>query len=243
MIVGQEEVMARLYKIGAGAAAVGAIHILTLLLSWYIESNGKVVAALVGYVFPESLIFSVAGGLMAGIGLLIAYVVKRVIVTKLVIGALAVIGGVLALFSPLYIYFYHILELGIRGYPDIGFFAAIFTGIVQIGVGALALLTPTKREIIPTAAPEITPTPAFEPAPTPPPPTTPRTRRPRGPATARIVPATDIEEATCSICYEPVKPEDAVKCSACGAIFHRGCIDTWVSLNGTCPVCKAVIVG
>ena len=236
MIVGQEEVMARLYKIGCGAAAVGAIHILTLLLSWYVETDGELLTALAGYVFPESFMFSVAGGLMAGVGLLIAYLVKRINVMKAVIGVLAVVGGLMALFSPVYVYLYRIMAFNVRGYPDIGFFAAIFTGVVQLGVGSLALLTPTKREVIPAAVPQAAPVvPEARPPPTAAP--------PRRPATARLVPALDIDQATCSICYEPISPEDAMKCSACGALFHKGCIEAWVSLNGTCPSCKAVIIG
>ncbi len=247
VIVGQEEVAARLYKIGAGAASVGAIHILSLLLSWFVETNGGFTVPLTGYVFPESLILSLLGGLLAGIGLLAGYLVKRVGLTKLLIGLFAVLGGLLALASPLFIYLVRILSLNIKGYPDIGMFAAIFTGIVQLGIGALALLTPTKREIIPTPAP-LPPTPqpeVFEPAQ----PTTttqrttpPMSRQSSRAATTRFIPASDIEEASCSICYEPVQREEAVKCSNCGTIYHRGCMEAWVGLNSTCPNCKAIVI-
>ncbi len=247
MIVGQEEVAARLYKIGAGAASVGAIHILSLLLSWFVETDGGFTVPLTGYVFPESLILSLLGGLLAGVGLLAGYLVKQVGLTKLLIGLFAVVGGLLSLSSPLYIYLVRILSLNIRGYPDIGMFAAVFTGIVQLGVGALALLTPTRREVIPTtrpipaaAQPDL-----FEvaqPAPATRRPVAPTPQQPPRASTTRFLPASDIEEATCSICYEPVQKEEAVKCSNCGTIYHRGCMEAWVGLNSTCPNCKAIVI-
>lgn len=244
VIVSQDEAMARLYKIGAGAASVGAIHILTLLLSWFVESDGGILIQLTGYVFPESLALSLLGGLLAGIGLLSGYLIKRIGLTKLFVGVFAAVGGVLALSSPLYVYLVKILSLNIKGYPDIGMFAAVFTGVVQLGVGALALLTPTKREVIPTARPTapLTQPELFEPAPS----TTPARRTSptaqRLGATTRFIPASDIEEATCSICYEPVQRPEAVKCENCGTIYHRGCMEAWVGLNSTCPNCKAIVL-
>jgi len=229
--------MARFYKVGSGAAAVGAIHILTLLLSWYSETDHGFSTPIAGYVFIESFMLSVIGGLLAGIGLLIGYLLKRVKAVKLAIGVLAVIGGLMALGSPIYIYINKISALGIKGYPDLGFFAAIFTGVAQLGVGSLALLTPVKEEII--SAPEA-PTPMV-PTPTAPRPQV-RPPSPRAAPTTKLTPAVDLEEAVCSICYEAIAPGDAIRCSNCDAIFHKGCIDAWVSLNGTCPSCKAVVV-
>ena len=52
MIVSQEEVMARFYKVGSTAAAIGAIHILTLLLAWYVQTDAGSITELAGYVFP-----------------------------------------------------------------------------------------------------------------------------------------------------------------------------------------------
>jgi len=233
-LVSREEVLSRLYKIGSGAAAIGAIHILALLLSWYVEANSG--ASIYGYVFTEALILSVGGGLLAGVGLIIAYFMKSLRSMKLILGCLTVVGGALAILSPIYIYWIKLLGLSIQVHLDIGFFAAVFTGVIELGVGSLVLLTPIKKEMVPTAP---------QPVPRPP------TEIPRPPsgisgpsrsATAKMVPAPDLEEAMCSICFEPIPPGEAVRCSNCDAVFHRGCVETWISVNGTCPSCKAIIV-
>jgi len=243
VIVSQEEVMARFYKVGSTAAAIGAIHILTLLLAWYVQTDTGSITELAGYVFPESLMLSLIGGLMAGIGLLLGHVLKRLKSIKYSIGVLTVIGGLMAITSPIYAYLERILALGIKGYPTIGFFTAIFTGIIQLGVGSLALLTPIKEEVVPiTQAPTPAPIPTVTPTTAQPPIARTPTERGRG-ATTRILPAPDLEEAVCSICYEPIPVGEAMRCMNCDAVFHRGCIEAWLSLNGTCPICKAVVVG
>lgn len=233
-MVTREEVLSRFFKIGSGAAAIGAIHILALLLSWYTEANSG--AAIYGYVFPEALILSITGGLLAGIGMIAAYFAKRLRLLKLFLGGFTVIGGVLATLSPIYIYAIKLLGLSVNVHLDIGFFAAVFTGVLQLGVGSLALLTPVKEETVPTPPPVVTP--PVRPRPPP----TAETARPSRAVTAKIVPAPDLEEAVCSICFEPIPVGEAVRCSNCDAVFHKGCVDTWVSVNGTCPSCKAIIV-
>jgi len=233
LIVTQEEYMSRLFKLGAGAAVVGAVHILTLLLGWYVEVDEGRVLTLTGYSFFESFLFSTVGGLIAGLGLLIAYTLKKVYHVKNVLGGLATVGGSLAIASPLYTYVFRINALGLKGYPDIGMFIAIFTSLIQFTVGLIILLTPIKQEVVlPTE---------FELPPTLPetytvPPATTRRRE-----VARIIQAEDVEEGICTICYYPLSREDAVKCSACGALFHRDCIDAWVSINHICPGCKAYV--
>lgn len=240
MIVTQEEAISRFFKIGAGGAVAGAIHILTLLLGWYIETDGEAVLTLTGYNFFESFLFSVAGGLLAGFSLLAAYLVKKLNVVKALIGGLTLVGGLLSLFSPIYVYVFKILGVNLRGYPEIGFFAAIFTAIIELGIGVLILLAPLKKEVFyPT---EVPPTVMYpETLPTEPRPTL---RREAGrPTVAHIDVAEDVEEGVCTICYYPLTSENAVKCSACGALFHRDCIDVWVNLNHSCPNCKAIIYG
>ncbi|MCS7125861.1 MAG: RING finger protein [Aigarchaeota archaeon] len=241
MIVTQEEVVSRFFKIGSSGAVVGALHILTLLLGWYIETDGEGVIALTGYNFMESFILSTVGGLVAGISLLIAYLVKKLNIMKAVIGGLLVSGGALALLSPIYIYLFKILAFNLRGYPDLGFFAAVFTAIIQLGIGVLVLLTPLKKEILiaeEAAAVERYPTPSIieevELG-------APMRREIRRSSVASIVDAEDVEEGICMICYYPLTSETSVKCSACGALFHRDCIDAWVSLNRVCPNCKTLI--
>lgn len=243
MIVTQEEAISRFFKIGAGGAVAGAIHILTLLLGWYIETDGEVILTLTGYDFIESFLFSIIGGLLAGFSLLAAYLVKKLNVIKTVIGGLTTIGGLIALSSPIYVYVFKILGVNLRGYPDLGFFAAIFTAIVELGIGALILLTPLKKEVI---YPMEAPTTTVYPGPLPAEPSVSRPSSGRSasrPTVAHIDIAEDVEEGVCTICYYPLTSENAVKCSACGALFHRDCIDTWVNINHFCPNCKATIYG
>lgn len=243
MIVTQEEVVSRFFKIGAGGAVAGAVHILTLLLGWYIETDGETIVTLAGYNFIESFLFSIVGGLLAGFSLLTAYLVRKLNMIRLLIGGLTMVGGVLALLSPTYIYVFRILGVNLRGYPDLGFFAAIFTAIVELGVGALILLTPLKKEVIypvevPAAQAFLT-TPTTEASRVRPP----LTREAGRTTVAHIEIAEDVEEGVCMICYYPLSSENAVKCSACGALFHRDCLDAWVSINHVCPNCRATMYG
>lgn len=241
MIVTHEEVVSRFFKIGASGAVVGAIHILTLLLGWYIETDGEVILTLTGYNFFESFLFSVTGGLLAGFSLFTAYLVKKLNVIKAFLGGLTLVGGLLSLFSPIYVYIFKILRVNLRGYPDIGFFAAIFTAIIELSIGILILLTPLKKEIIYTMEMPLT-TVYLDTLST-------ESARPRlnlrgesgRPPVAHIETAEDVEEGVCTICYYPLTSENAVKCSVCGALFHRDCIDAWVNLNHSCPNCKATI--
>jgi len=241
LIVTHEEVVSRFFKIGAGGAVAGAIHILTLLLGWYIETNGEAVLTLTGYNFIESFLFSVVGGLLAGFSLLIAYLVKKLNAIKVLLGGLTLTGGLLSLFSPIYIYVFKILGVNLRGYPDIGFFAAIFTAIIELGIGALILLTPLKKEVIYPM--EIPPTVAYpDTLSTEPSGPQPRLRGERSrTSVAQIEIAEDVEEGVCTICYYPLTSGNTVRCSACGALFHRDCIDAWVNLNHSCPNCKALM--
>lgn len=233
MIVSREELLSRFFKIGSGAAAIGAIHMLALLLGWYVQIPVEV--TIHGYEFPESFVLSIVGGLLAGIGVVAAYFARGLRSMKLLLGGFTAIGGILATFSPIYIYAIKLPSLSISARPDLGFFAAAFTGVLQVGAGALALLTPIKEEIVPTAPPMIPPT-------TPTPPPLPGSPSPSRAVTTKILPAPDLEEAVCSLCFEMISAGEAVRCSNCEAVFHEGCISTWVSVNGTCPSCKAIIV-
>lgn len=239
MFASREEVLSRLYKIGSGAAAIGAIHILALLLSWYVQVINGSEISIEGWIIPWSRLMSLLGGLMAGVGVIMIHFIKRLKVMKIVLGSMIVVGGVLAVFSPIYSYVFWLSNVVTYPRIDLGFFASAFTGAIQLGVGVLVFLTPVKEEIIPTAAAPVTPSPMTPPeigvaAPSP---------GPSRAATTRLVPARDVEEAICSLCFEPIAQGDVVRCSNCDAIFHRGCIDAWASVNGTCPNCKAIITG
>ncbi|XP_049351528.1 putative RING-H2 finger protein ATL21A [Solanum verrucosum] len=44
---------------------------------------------------------------------------------------------------------------------------------------------------------------------------------------------------TCSICLADYHPKETVRCiPECEHCFHAECIDEWLKINGTCPVCR-----
>jgi hypothetical protein len=48
------------------------------------------------------------------------------------------------------------------------------------------------------------------------------------------------EDATCVICLGPYVPSgDVVQLPACAHHFHASCLDTWLRVNASCPLCKA----
>jgi len=46
----------------------------------------------------------------------------------------------------------------------------------------------------------------------------------------------------CSICLEPLMPNDAVRKLRCGHIFHVGCLDPWARINASCANCRQTII-
>jgi len=44
----------------------------------------------------------------------------------------------------------------------------------------------------------------------------------------------------CAICYDKIKPENNSK-TKCGHYFCRTCLDAWLNINTTCPMCRTVI--
>ncbi|KAI3756375.1 hypothetical protein L1987_56195 [Smallanthus sonchifolius] len=48
-----------------------------------------------------------------------------------------------------------------------------------------------------------------------------------------------IDDDTCPICLSDYEPKDAVRSiPECNHYFHADCIDEWLKLNATCPVCR-----
>ncbi|XP_026424752.1 RING-H2 finger protein ATL20-like isoform X2 [Papaver somniferum] len=46
-------------------------------------------------------------------------------------------------------------------------------------------------------------------------------------------------ENTCSICLQEYQPKETLKSlSACDHFFHADCIDVWLHINSTCPLCR-----
>lgn len=47
------------------------------------------------------------------------------------------------------------------------------------------------------------------------------------------------DDNTCSICLSEYRPKDTLKrIPECQHCFHSDCIDEWLHLNATCPVCR-----
>lgn len=51
-------------------------------------------------------------------------------------------------------------------------------------------------------------------------------------------------DSTCSICLCEYQPKEALRSiPECNHYFHVGCIDEWLKLNGTCPLCRNSLEG
>lgn len=47
-------------------------------------------------------------------------------------------------------------------------------------------------------------------------------------------------DTTCPICLTDYCPHETVRCLPdCQHCFHADCIDEWLRMNGTCPVCRS----
>ncbi|XP_071739597.1 RING-H2 finger protein ATL20-like [Rutidosis leptorrhynchoides] len=46
-------------------------------------------------------------------------------------------------------------------------------------------------------------------------------------------------DAACPICLSEYNVKEAVRCiPVCQHCFHVDCIDEWLKMNGTCPICR-----
>lgn len=53
----------------------------------------------------------------------------------------------------------------------------------------------------------------------------------------RLLPKAD--DKTCPICLSEYEPKETVKAiPKCGHCFHAQCIDEWLPLNASCPICR-----
>ncbi|MCS7110443.1 MAG: hypothetical protein NZ956_03115 [Candidatus Caldarchaeum sp.] len=229
MTVSERRLLVRFFQIGSIMALVGSIHILTLLMPWYVVRADTVSATVLsGYLLPETLALSSVGGVLAGIALLVTSFSSKPSVVRLILSSLAIGGGVVGLLSPVYLNFVLIPSLNVVGEPEPGFFISFFSAVVIVALGILALVTRPQRVDIPypgyygmgeqETAGEPVETTSFE-----------------------AVDAVD-EGIVCPICYTTVTAENAVRCTSCGVVFHSGCLDTYVNINGTCPNCGRAAV-
>ncbi|XP_022985406.1 RING-H2 finger protein ATL22-like [Cucurbita maxima] len=47
-------------------------------------------------------------------------------------------------------------------------------------------------------------------------------------------------DTTCAICLSEYQPKEAIRTIPdCGHFFHANCVDEWLKLNATCPVCRS----
>ncbi|KAF8021467.1 hypothetical protein BT93_G1799 [Corymbia citriodora subsp. variegata] len=66
-------------------------------------------------------------------------------------------------------------------------------------------------------------------------------RPPASRASVEAMPSVEVEEGReceCAICLESVAAGEAAKEMPCKHRFHGGCIERWLGLHGTCPVCR-----
>ncbi|XP_054583804.1 E3 ubiquitin-protein ligase RNF149 isoform X2 [Eptesicus fuscus] len=52
----------------------------------------------------------------------------------------------------------------------------------------------------------------------------------------------DVDAENCAVCIENFKVKDVIRILPCKHIFHRVCIDPWLSDHHTCPMCKLDVI-
>ncbi|XP_027936356.1 RING-H2 finger protein ATL70-like [Vigna unguiculata] len=59
---------------------------------------------------------------------------------------------------------------------------------------------------------------------------------------AKLCGSTSSSSSSCSICLMDYKDRDSLRVlPACGHFFHVKCVDPWLRINMTCPVCRTTI--
>lgn len=48
-------------------------------------------------------------------------------------------------------------------------------------------------------------------------------------------------DGQCAICIAEFEHLEVIRVLRCKHVFHKECVDEWLSLNGTCPICRAEI--
>lgn len=228
MTVTERRLLVRFFQIGSITALIGSIHILTLLLPWYVVRADTVSATVLsGYLLIETLALSSVGGVLAGVALLITSFSSKPAVVRLILSSLAIVGGVVCLLSPIYLNFVLIPSLNVVGEPELGFFVSFFSALVIVALGVLALVTRPQRVEVPyPGSYGMEQEQAAQPV-----------------ETTSFEPVDSVEEGlVCPICYTNVTAENAVRCTSCGIVFHTGCLDAYVNINGTCPNCQRAAV-
>eukprot|EP00164_Ancoracysta_twista_P022440 GFYU01041340.1.p1 GENE.GFYU01041340.1~~GFYU01041340.1.p1 ORF type:complete len:327 (-),score=51.57 GFYU01041340.1:183-1163(-) len=51
------------------------------------------------------------------------------------------------------------------------------------------------------------------------------------------------EDAQCALCFEDYQVDEELRFCPCNHHFHAPCVDKWLAINKTCPVCRTPIDG
>lgn len=245
MITPVSEALSRFMRVGALISLLGAFHTLTLLLTWFAVTYDTLQRqALLGYWLNESFMLSLAAGALAGLAGIIASLSRKISIVKIAVPSAASASAALAIFSPIYSYILKMPQFDVTFNPEIGLFAAIFSGIGIAGAAVLAGLvslsvktqqiggawrTPAYQQYeLESMAEEPGQVSTEQPV-----------ERPLS-AGPNYSPAQNVPEGSqCVICYDQLTPETAYACNSCGALFHKDCADAWSELGGQCPNCGA----
>ena len=52
-----------------------------------------------------------------------------------------------------------------------------------------------------------------------------------------------LNDRTCPVCLSDLTVGDEARHLPCNHMFHKACVDEWLKVNATCPVCRASIIG
>lgn len=245
MITPISEALSRFMRFGALISLLGAFHILTLLLTWFAVTYDNLQRQiLLGYWLNESLMLSLIAGALAGLAGVVASVSKKISMVKIVVPSAASASAALAILSPLYSYMFKMPRFNVVFNPEIGLFAAIFSGIGIAGAAILAGLVSisVKTQQVGrewrTAAYQQYELESIGEEPAQISMEEPEVRA--AIAGPNYSPAQNVpEKAQCVICYDQLTADTAYSCNSCGALFHKDCADAWAELGGQCPNCGA----
>lgn len=242
--------MARFSRIGALISLLGATHALSLILNWFSINYDDVGRSLIsGYTFMEPLLISLAAGGAAGATGVFASNLKDLTKLRLVVPLLSFTAAGLALFSPLYTYLIKLPGFGgLNFIPELGLFAALFTGIAITGASILALIAAMRTRVTAYMAPSPLWVTAREEETG----TVAEFTEPTAEEQAAILEqAPEREErgletaagGQCMICGDLITGGDTESCHRCGAVFHKDCMNVWVDLGNKCPSCGGELRG
>ncbi|KAG0438293.1 E3 ubiquitin-protein ligase [Dictyocoela muelleri] len=56
-----------------------------------------------------------------------------------------------------------------------------------------------------------------------------------------VFPTEKIYDGDCTICFSDYEKDDLISVLTCGHYFHKNCIDEWIDVQQTCPICKTSV--